>query len=272
MSTKKTTSPKTITRHITKRPHSKGTATESSGGFRKKTVQLKTARGRKNSSQRWLQRQLNDPYVQEAQSLGYRSRAAFKFIEINERFQLVSPKSIVVDLGAAPGGWSQIAAQIIKQKKGSGHIFAIDLLDMDAIEGVTFIQGNFLDRDNQEKLRALLPGPIDLVMSDMAAYTTGHAGTDHIRTKILGEAAFEFARTQLKPGGHFVAKVFAGGTHLELLMLLKRYFKTVKHFKPPASRKESPETYVICQHFLGHNTDSKDSENQPKDEAKDENL
>ncbi len=253
------TSKKNITRHITRRPKGKASPDETSGGFRKKTVQLKTARGRKNSSQRWLQRQLNDPYVQEAQSLGYRSRAAFKLIEIDERFQLIRPNSIIVDLGAAPGGWSQIAARMIKQKKGKGEIFAIDLLEMDGIDGVTFIQGDFLDTDKQAELRSLLPGPIDLVMSDMAAYTTGHSGTDHIRTKVLGEAAFEFARTQLKPGGNFVAKVFAGGTHLELLMLLKRHFETVKHFKPPASRKESPETYVVCLNFRGIQEDDTDA-------------
>ncbi len=243
-----------ITRHITKRPSKddkgkKGTPDSlnpSHSGFRKKSIQLKTARGRKKSSQRWLQRQLNDPYVQEAQTRGYRSRAAFKLLEINDRFDLIHPNTIIVDLGAAPGGWSQIAAQIMKDKKGKGHVFALDMLEMDALEGVTFVQGDFLEKENKEKLRALLPGPVDLVISDMAALTTGHSGTDHVRTTILGETAFAFAKEELKSGGHFVAKVFAGGTHKELLDLLKLHFETVKHFKPPASRKESPETYVIC--------------------------
>ncbi len=243
-----------ITRHITKRPVKTNDKTGSKikrpmSGFRKKSVQLKTARGRKNSSQRWLQRQLNDPYVQEAQSLGYRSRAAFKFIEINERFDLVKPNSVIVDLGAAPGGWSQIAAQIIKDKHGKGSVFALDILEMDALNGVTFVQGNFLEQESKQKLAALLPGPVDLIISDLAAYTTGHAGTDHLRTTLLGETAFSFALEHLRPGGHFVAKVFAGGTHREMLDLLKKHFQTVKHFKPPASRKESPETYVICLNF-----------------------
>lgn len=246
------------TKHITRRPkkadgkHSHKTSTaanRATGGFRKKSIQLKTARGRKNSSQRWLQRQLNDPYVQEAQSLGYRSRAAFKFIEINERFDLIKSNSTIVDLGAAPGGWSQIAAQIIAEKRGRGSVFALDLLEMDALNGVTFVQGDFLEPETKQKLHDLLPGPVDLIISDMAAYTTGHAGTDHLRTTLLGEMAFAFALDALKEGGDFVAKVFAGGTHKELLDLLKKHFKTVKHFKPPASRKESPETYVVCLHF-----------------------
>lgn len=248
----------TLTRHVTKRPvkSPKGSkaskdSSPSTGAFRKKAVILKTARGRKNSSQRWLQRQLNDPYVQEAQALGYRSRAAFKFIEINDRFDLIKPNSLVVDLGAAPGGWSQIVAQMIKDKRGKGHVYALDILEMDALEGVTFIQGDFLEKEQKDRLANLLPGPVDLVISDMAAYTTGHAGTDHLRTTLLGETALSFALEHLKKEGTFVAKVFAGGTHKEMLDLLKRYFKTVKHFKPPASRKESPETYVVCLNFKG---------------------
>jgi len=240
----------TPTRHITKRPFKKGAPQKKNiGGFRKTSVPLKTARGRKNSSQRWLHRQLNDPYVQEAQSLGYRSRAAFKIIEINEKFDLITPDSIIVDLGAAPGGWSQIASQIISRKKGKGAVFALDLLEIDALEDVTVIQGDFLEPETKTKLRNLLPGPVDLVLSDLAAATTGHAGTDHLRTTLLGETAFAFAKDALRPGGHFVSKVFAGGTHKELLDLLKKHFKTVKHFKPPSSRKESPETYVICLNF-----------------------
>lgn len=218
-------------------------------GFRKKSIPLKTAKGRKNSSQKWLQRQLNDPYVQKAHQQGYRSRAAFKLLEIQQKFRLIHPNSFIVDLGAAPGGWSQIAAQIIQIAKGSGKIFALDLLEMDAIAGVAFVQGDFLLKENKEKLKSLLSQNIDLVLSDMAAPTTGHSMTDHLRTRVLSEEAFFFAKEILKPGGAFVTKVFAGGTHKELLDLLKRYFQTVKHFKPPASRKESPEIYVVCLGF-----------------------
>ncbi len=241
-----------ITRHITKRPaKTTDKSKRAIGGFRKASVKLKTGRGRTNSSQRWLQRQINDPYVQEAQSLGYRSRAAFKFIEINERFDLVKPNTVIVDLGAAPGGWSQIAAQILKEKKGKGVVFALDILEMDALNGVTFVQGDFLEKESKDHLASLLPGPVDLVISDMAAYTTGHSGTDHLRTTLLGETALSFAIDTLRPGGNFVAKVFAGGTHKEMLDLLKKHFKTVKHAKPPASRKGSSEWYVVAQRFKG---------------------
>ena len=160
-----------VKRHITQRPE-KAPKEDSPSGFRKKSVLLKTARGRKNSSQRWLQRQLNDPYVQQAQTLGLRSRAAFKLLEINEKFDLIKPNSIMVDLGAAPGGWSQIAGQIIKKMHGKGHVFALDILAMDALENVTVVQGDFLDPDHKQKLREMLPGPVDFVMSDMAAATT----------------------------------------------------------------------------------------------------
>jgi 23S rRNA (uridine2552-2'-O)-methyltransferase len=237
-----------VKRHITQRPE-KAQKESSATGFRKKSVLLKTARGRKNSSQRWLQRQLNDPYVQQAQTLGLRSRAAFKLLEINEKFDLIKPNSIIVDLGAAPGGWSQIAGQLIKKAQGKGHVFALDLLLMDALDHVTFLQGDFLDPDYKQQLRAMLPGPVDFVMSDMAAATTGHSNTDHLRTILLAETAYNFAKETLAPGGNFITKVFAGGTHKELLDVLKQDFKIVKHFKPPASRKESPETYVVCLGF-----------------------
>jgi 23S rRNA (uridine2552-2'-O)-methyltransferase len=239
-----------VKRHITKRPQKKASQPEKSfAGFRGQAVHLKTALGRKISSQRWLQRHLNDPYVQEAQARGYRSRAAFKFLEINEKYTLIHPHDIIVDLGAAPGGWSQIAAQLIFEKKGKGHVFALDLLEMDALPGVSFLQGDFLDPLIKEQLRELLPGPVNLVLSDLAASTTGHSSTDHLRTMVLAETAFTFAKEILKPGGAFVTKVFAGGTHKELLDLLKHHFETVKHFKPPASRKESPEMYVVCLGF-----------------------
>jgi 23S rRNA (uridine2552-2'-O)-methyltransferase len=213
------------------------------------SVRLKTARGRKNSSQRWLMRQLNDPYVQQAKAKGYRSRAAFKIIEIDEKHKIFKAGNTVVDLGAAPGGWSQIALERISTSKLKGRIFAIDLLEMDGIAGVEFFKGDFLDREIQTQFRALIPDGVDVVMSDMAASTTGHSNTDHIRTIALAEAAFSFARDFLKEGGTFIAKVFQGGTDAVLLVQLKASFKTVKHFKPPASRKESPEMYVVAQGF-----------------------
>lgn len=245
-----------IKRHITRRPRKaqqqEGDKKLSEDGFRKSSVKLKTARGRKNSSQRWLQRQLNDPYVQRAQSEGMRSRAAYKLLEIQEKFHVIKPGMVVVDLGAAPGGWSQVAARLLHAGKGGqtgGCIYAIDLLEMDTLEDVLFIQGDFLDLEIKARFEAEIPHKVDVVMSDMAAVTTGHSNTDHLRTMMLAEAAFSFARAHLKVGGSFLTKVFAGGTHKELLNQLKNAFETVRHFKPPASRKESPETYVVCMGF-----------------------
>jgi 23S rRNA (uridine2552-2'-O)-methyltransferase len=217
--------------------------------IRVKKVQLKNARGRKTSSQRWLRRHFNDPYVQQAQRQGYRSRAAFKILEIDTKFKLFKPGHVVVDLGAAPGGWSQIAAKAITANTQSNSLFAIDLLPVEPIPGMNYIQGDFLDLANQKKLVSLTGNQVDVVLSDMAAQTTGHASTDHTRTRALAEAAFSFAQNVLKEGGTFVTKVFAGGTHQELLIQLKQDFKSVKHYKPPASRKESPEVYVVCQGF-----------------------
>jgi 23S rRNA (uridine2552-2'-O)-methyltransferase len=213
---------------------------------RQKTVRLKTARGRKTSSQRWLSRQLNDPYVQEARARSYRSRAAFKLIQINEKFKILKPGLDVVDLGAAPGGWSQIAWDFVQP---TGKVAGIDLLPIVPLSPIVFLQGDFYDLELRNALKTAINGSAHVVLSDMAASTTGHRDTDHIRTKALGDLAFQFSKGILKDGGTFVAKVFEGGTHPELLNELKKYFRTVKHFKPPASRKESPEMYVVCLGF-----------------------
>lgn len=217
--------------------------------LRTKKVSLKTGRGRKTSSQRWLRRHFNDPYVQQAHAQGYRSRAAFKILEIHQKYKLFKPGQVIMDLGAAPGGWSQVVAPLIKANPQKGQIFAIDLIAVDPIEGVTFLQGDFLDLNIQKQFETITGTKVDIVMSDMAAQTTGHASTDHTRTRMLAEAAFSFAQNALKEGGTFVTKVFAGGTHQDLLLQLKRSFASVKHFKPHSSRKESPEVYVICQGF-----------------------
>ena len=206
-------------------------------------TRLKTAKGRTASSVRWLRRQLNDPYVQQARADGWRSRAAFKLIELDERFTLLKKARRVVDLGIAPGGWSQV----VRQQAPEARVVGIDLLPTDPIEGVTIFQMDFMDDTAPDALIGALDGMPDLVLSDMAANTVGHKQTDHLRTMGLVETALDFAITQLAPGGAFVAKVFAGGTDGELLTLLKRNFTTVKHAKPPASRKDSSEWYVIAQ-------------------------
>jgi 23S rRNA (uridine2552-2'-O)-methyltransferase len=216
---------------------------------RAQSVRLVKKRGRKVSSQRWLERHLNDPYVQEAKKQGWRSRAAFKILQVQERYGLFKPGQCVVDLGCAPGGWSQVVAELIAADKGQGVLIGTDLLLTDPIPGMIFIQGDFLDPNVKAQVDGHVQGPLDVVLSDMAASTTGHSDTDHWRTQQLVEAAFFFARRHLREGGSLVAKVFVGGTHQDLLQDLKRAFKTVKHFKPPASRKESPEMYVICQGF-----------------------
>lgn len=213
---------------------------------RDKTVRVKTARRRTGSSNRWLERQLNDPYVKEAQRQGFRSRAAFKLLEMDEKLHLLKPGQVVVDLGAAPGGWCQVALQ-----KKAKKVVAIDLLDMPEIPGVDFIQLDFMDDSAPERLTALTAGPVDVVLSDMAQNTMGHQQTDHIRIMALVEAAYDFAVQILKPNGAFVAKVFQGGTEGGLLARMKRDFKTVKHMKPPASRKESAEQYVVATGFRG---------------------
>jgi 23S rRNA (uridine2552-2'-O)-methyltransferase len=204
---------------------------------------VRTARNRTAASTRWLERQLNDPYVKRAKAEGYRSRAAYKLIELDERFGLLKGAKRIVDLGVAPGGWAQVA----KKRHPNATIVGIDLLPTDPIEGVTLFQMDFTDETAPERLREALGGPADLVMSDMAANTVGHAQTDHLRTMALVESAAWFAIETLRPGGGFIAKVLAGGADNELVALLKKHFTTVKHAKPPASRKESSEWYVIAQ-------------------------
>lgn len=206
---------------------------------------VKSAKGRKTSSTLWLKRQLNDPYIVKAKADGYASRAAYKIIEIDQKIKLLKKGMKIVDLGAAPGGWSQVAA-----KKGC-TVVAIDLLAMDAIAGVDFIQMDFMDDDAPDKLKAMLNGPADAVISDMAPNTTGHKSTDHIRIMAVVEAAYLFSIEVLKPGGTFIAKVFQGGAQNEVLAEMKRHFKSVKHIKPPASRQESSEQYVVATGFKG---------------------
>ena len=204
---------------------------------------VKTARGRTASSNRWLERQLNDPYVRRAKAEGYRSRAVYKLIELDEKFALVRKARYVIDLGIAPGGWSQL----VRRVNPKAAVVGIDLLPVDPIEGVTIFQMDFMADDAPDKLIDALGGRPDLVLSDMAANTVGHKQTDHLRTMGLVEAAAHFAVDHLVEGGTFVAKVLAGGTDNDLLTLLKQHFKTVKHAKPPASRKGSNEWYVVAQ-------------------------
>lgn len=214
---------------------------------------VKTARGRKLSSTRWLERQLNDPYVTAAQEEGYRSRAAFKLIEIDDKFRFLKPGQKVVDLGAAPGGWCQVAAQRIAPRGSAptdpDQILAVDLQEMEPITGVTIVQMDFMDDTAPDQIRALLSGPVDVVLSDMAAAATGHKQTDHMRIIALCEAALDFAYDVLSDGGVFVAKVLRGGTEHELLASMKSRFKSVKHFKPDASRSDSAEIYVVATGF-----------------------
>lgn len=208
---------------------------------------LRTARKRTASSARWLSRQINDPYVRQAKAEGYRSRAAYKLIELDERFGLLRGVRRAVDLGIAPGGWSQV----VRQQCPKAAVVGIDLLPVEPIEGVTILQMDFMADEAPALLEAALDGAPDLVLSDMAANTVGHKQTDHLRTMGLVETAADFAIASLAPGGAFVAKVLAGGTDAELLALLKRHFRSVKHAKPPASRKDSSEWYVIAQGFKG---------------------
>jgi 23S rRNA (uridine2552-2'-O)-methyltransferase len=208
---------------------------------------IRTAKGRKVSSTRWLERQLNDPYVKRAKAEHYRSRAAFKLLELDERFGLLKGVKSVIDLGIAPGGWSQV----VRRKAPQASVVGIDLLPTEPIDGVAMLQMDFMDEDAPEKLREALGGPADLVLSDMAANTVGHPQTDHLRTMALVEAGLEFAREVLRPGGAYVAKVLAGGADNALVAALKRSFTTVKHAKPPASRKDSSEWYVVAQGFKG---------------------
>lgn len=214
-------------------------------------VQVKTGGKRKLSSKLWLERQLNDPYVAKAKAAGYRSRAAFKLLEIDDKFRILKPGMAVVDLGAAPGGWSQIAAKRVGSVEGKGKVVAIDLLEMPEIPGVEFAQLDFMDNDAPEKLTTMLGGGADVVMSDMAANTTGHRKTDQLRIVGLVETAASFACDVLKPGGAFLAKTFQSGADADLLAQLKRDFATVRHVKPAASRQDSSERYVLATGFRG---------------------
>ncbi len=220
-------------------------------GERALKVRVKTAKKRSLSSTLWLERQLNDPYVARAKREGFRSRAAFKLTEIDDKHHVLKSGARVVDLGAAPGGWSQVAA---KRVGARGRVIAIDVLDMDAIAGVEFVQIDFLDPAAPDRLKAMLGGPADVVLSDMAANATGHRPTDHLKIMALVETAVEFAREVLRPGGAFLAKVIQGGTESTLLAALKRDFATVKHVKPAASRADSAELYVLAQGFRGGQT------------------
>ncbi|OCC25418.1 rRNA methyltransferase [Croceicoccus estronivorus] len=208
---------------------------------------LRTGKKRSQSSARWLTRQLNDPYVRQAKADGYRSRAAYKLAELDDRFGLLKSARRVVDLGIAPGGWSQV----VRKRAPKAAVVGIDLLPTEAIDGVTILQMDFMAAEAPEALESALDGPPDLVLSDMAANTVGHKQTDHLRTMGLVETAADFAIQTLTAGGAFVAKVLAGGTDTELLALLKQHFTSVKHAKPPASRKDSSEWYVIAQGFKG---------------------
>ena len=208
---------------------------------------MRTAKGRRTSSTRWLERQLNDPYVRRAKADGYRSRAAYKLLELDERFALLKGVKTVIDLGIAPGGWSQVVRKLAPK----ASVVGIDLLPTDPLDGVTILQMDFMDDAAPDMLKAALGGPADLVLSDMAANTVGHPQTDHLRTMGLVEAGMLFAAEVLRPGGAFVAKVLAGGADSNLVADLKRHFTTVKHAKPPASRKGSSEWYVIAQGFKG---------------------
>ena len=213
-------------------------------------VRLKSKKNRTVSQRRWLERQLNDPYVARAKREGMRSRAAYKLMEIDDKARFLRKGARVVDLGAAPGGWSQIAAQRVSATE-QGRVIAIDILAMEPVPGVDFIVLDFLDRTAPDKLKDMIGGPADVVLSDMAANATGHARTDHLKIMALVEAAAEFAREVLAPGGTFLAKVLQGGTEAALLASLKRDYKSVKHVKPPASRTDSAELYLLATGFRG---------------------
>ena len=226
-------------------------ASKGSGGRELKT-RVKTGKSRSLSSKLWLERQLNDPYVARAKREGFRSRAVYKLSEIDDKARFLKPGARVIDLGAAPGGWSQLAAQRVRAADGKGRVVAIDLLDMDPVPGVDFMKLDFLDPAAPDILKEKLGGPADVVLSDMAANATGHRKTDHLKIVALVEAAAMFAAEVLKPGGTFLAKVLQGGTEGDLLAMLKRDFASVKHVKPSASRQDSAELYVLATGFRGN--------------------
>lgn len=215
-------------------------------------VRVKTGKGRTVSQKNWLERQLNDPYVHEARKLGYRSRAAFKLSEIDDKYRFLKPGGLVVDLGAAPGGWSQVSAQRVKSVEGKGRVIAIDMHGMDELPGVTIFKKDFYDEDAPAVLIDALGGAkADVVLSDMASHATGHRQTDHINIIALVEAGYDFARQVLKPGGTYLAKVLRGGTENQLLSAMKKDFATVRHVKPMASRDDSAELFVLATGFRG---------------------
>ena len=229
------------------------TPSSSKPGGRHATVRVKTKAKRSTSSARWLERHLNDPYVHEATKRGYRSRAAFKLLQLDEKFRLLGPGKRVVDLGAAPGGWTQIAVDKVQTSKDNWKVVGLDILPMDPVPGAITMQADFLEEGAADRLKEALGGSADIVLSDMAAPTTGHQATDHLRIMALAEAAYDFAEEVLAPGGAFVAKLFQGGAEKSLLERLKRDFTAVRHAKPPASRAESSETYVVATGFRGGN-------------------
>lgn len=224
------------------------------GARRGLRTRVKSAKGRKLSSTRWLDRQLNDPYVQEAKRLGYRSRAAFKLIELNNQFDLLRPGMRIVDLGAAPGGWTQVAVNMVGSEKGKGQVVGLDILEWEGVPGATCLQADFLDPDAPNLIKHALNGAVDAVISDMSPETTGHRPTDHLRIIDLVEHALLFAEEVLAPGGIFIAKVFKGGTENDLLNRVKQNFRVTKHAKPPSSRQESPEMYLVATGFRGQNS------------------
>jgi 23S rRNA (uridine2552-2'-O)-methyltransferase len=221
----------------------------STPGGRNAAVRVKTAGKRSLSSTLWLERQLNDPYVAEARKRGFRSRAAFKLLQLDERFHLLRSGLRVVDLGAAPGGWTQVAAERVGLAQGRGKVVALDILEMAPVPGAQVMCLDFLDDAAPDHLRQTLGGPADLVLSDMAAPATGHHATDHLRIMALAEAAYDFAAEVLSPGGAFVCKLFQGGAERELLTRLKQDFASVRHAKPAASRDDSSETYLVAIGF-----------------------
>ena len=225
----------------------RGSSAKPGGGSgRGLSVRVKTARGRKSSSTRWLKRQLNDPYVRQAQAAGYRSRAAFKLIELDDKYKILRKGARIIDLGAAPGGWTQIALERVGAK---GEVVALDIREWEEVAGATCTTFDFMDPDAPERLKEALGGPVDVVLSDMAAPAMGHSQTDHLRIVALMEAAWAFAEEVLAPGGAFVCKVFQGGTEGNLLKTMKARCTKVAHAKPPSSRKESAEMYVVAMGF-----------------------